>query len=353
MMPPLITVGSRCAASSTAAIRLVVVVLPCVPPIAIDHFSRISSASISARRTTGISRARAVATSGLSGLHRGRHDHDLRAAEIGGVMADGDGNAGLAQAADIGGIGDVAALHRVAEIVQHLGDAGHADAADADEVDGADGKRQGPHAPCLLAHEVLDEIGEPCGGIRRGRCCARRRARVAEHVRRSQQRGEPVAQCVGGEVPLRDHRCAARLGQRARIGRLMIVDRTRQRHQDGRPAGDRQFGDGGGAGARDHQVRRRQASRPRRGRTRRARHRCRPGRRPREPAPGPPAGIAARPQTRDSSASGSDASAVGTTSLNTRAPSEPPSTSRRIVVRGRHVWHARRARRSPGAPGCR
>ena len=37
---------------------------------------------------------------------------------------------------------------------------------------------------------------------------------------------------------------------------------------------------------------------------------------------------------RDSSASGNDASAVGTTSLNTRAPSEPPSTSRRIVVAG-------------------
>ena len=66
MMPPLITVGSSRAASRTAAIRLVVVVLPCVPPTAIDHFSRISSASISARRTTGISRARAAATSGLS-----------------------------------------------------------------------------------------------------------------------------------------------------------------------------------------------------------------------------------------------------------------------------------------------
>ena len=45
---------------------LVVVVLPCVPPTATDHFSRISSASISARRTTGISRDRAATTSGLS-----------------------------------------------------------------------------------------------------------------------------------------------------------------------------------------------------------------------------------------------------------------------------------------------
>ncbi len=67
-MPPLITVGSSPAASRTAATRLVVVVLPCVPPTAMDHFSRISSASISARRTTGMKRARAAATSGLSRL---------------------------------------------------------------------------------------------------------------------------------------------------------------------------------------------------------------------------------------------------------------------------------------------
>jgi len=36
--------------------------------MAIAHFRRISSASISARRTTGISRARAATTSGLSAL---------------------------------------------------------------------------------------------------------------------------------------------------------------------------------------------------------------------------------------------------------------------------------------------
>ncbi len=66
MMPPLITVGSKPAPSSTAATSEVVVVLPCVPPIATAHFSRISSASISARRTTGISLRRAATTSGLS-----------------------------------------------------------------------------------------------------------------------------------------------------------------------------------------------------------------------------------------------------------------------------------------------
>ena len=68
MMPPLITVGSRPPASSMAATSEVVVVLPCVPPTAIDHFSRISSPSISARRTTGTWRVRAASTSGLSFL---------------------------------------------------------------------------------------------------------------------------------------------------------------------------------------------------------------------------------------------------------------------------------------------
>ena len=47
---------------------VVVVVLPCVPPTATVHFRRISSASISARRTTGTERLRASTSSGLSGL---------------------------------------------------------------------------------------------------------------------------------------------------------------------------------------------------------------------------------------------------------------------------------------------
>ena len=68
MMPPLMTVGSIPAASSRAAMSDVVVVLPWVPPTAMDHFRRISSPSISARRTTGIRRLRAATTSRLSGF---------------------------------------------------------------------------------------------------------------------------------------------------------------------------------------------------------------------------------------------------------------------------------------------
>ena len=46
----------------------VVVVLPWVPPTATENCSRISSASISARRTSGSRRSRPAAISGLSGL---------------------------------------------------------------------------------------------------------------------------------------------------------------------------------------------------------------------------------------------------------------------------------------------
>ena len=65
MIPPLMTVGSIPPASSSVAIMLVVVVLPWVPATATVDFSRISSASISARRTTGMRFSSAAATSGL------------------------------------------------------------------------------------------------------------------------------------------------------------------------------------------------------------------------------------------------------------------------------------------------
>ena len=59
-------VGSSPPSASTLATRLVVVVLPCVPAIATPCFRRISSASISARGTTGMRCSRAAITSGLS-----------------------------------------------------------------------------------------------------------------------------------------------------------------------------------------------------------------------------------------------------------------------------------------------
>jgi hypothetical protein len=57
-------------------------------------------------------------------------------------VADGDGDALVAQAANIGALGNIRALHGVAEIAQYLGDAAHADAADPDEVNRSDLARQ-------------------------------------------------------------------------------------------------------------------------------------------------------------------------------------------------------------------
>ncbi len=66
MIPPLTTVGSSPPASRIAATIEVVVVLPCVPPTATENCNRMSSASISARRTSGSRLAAAAAISGLS-----------------------------------------------------------------------------------------------------------------------------------------------------------------------------------------------------------------------------------------------------------------------------------------------
>src|SRR5580698_9094341 len=100
MMPPLITVGSRPAASSRVATSEVVVVLPCVPATATHCLRRISSASISARRTTGMRRARRDELR-IIALDRGRDDDDGRFSQIGGVMADEHLRPVFAQALDV------------------------------------------------------------------------------------------------------------------------------------------------------------------------------------------------------------------------------------------------------------
>ncbi len=103
---------------------------------------RISSASISARRTTGMRCARAAISSGLS---------RLIAVETTSTSAPDTLSAlwptwmvmpfsrrrltlALSEASE--------PLHGVAEIAQHLGDAAHADAADTDKVNGSDFARQ-------------------------------------------------------------------------------------------------------------------------------------------------------------------------------------------------------------------
>ena len=113
-------------------------VLPCVPPMAIAWRKRISSASISARRTIGSSFSRAAFSSGLVFLIAVETTTTSAVAEVFGAVADEALDALVAQPLHIGAVGLVGALHAIAEIVQHLGDAAHADAADADEMHEAD-----------------------------------------------------------------------------------------------------------------------------------------------------------------------------------------------------------------------
>ena len=67
-LPPITKVGSSPPSARMLATSEVVVVLPWVPAMAMPCLRRISSASICARGTTGMLRARAAMTSGLSPL---------------------------------------------------------------------------------------------------------------------------------------------------------------------------------------------------------------------------------------------------------------------------------------------
>ena len=109
--PPITKVGSMPASASTLATRLVVVVLPCVPATAMPCRSRISSASISARGTTGMRLRARRADLRVVGLHRGGHHHRVGALHLRGVVPAEHLRAQLAQA--LGGrvLGQVRAAH--------------------------------------------------------------------------------------------------------------------------------------------------------------------------------------------------------------------------------------------------
>ena len=209
MMPPLMTVGSKPPASSSVATSEVVVVLPCVPAMATHCFSRISSASISARRTTGRRRSRAAISSGIVAADRGGH-HDAPRPRPGSRRRGRlNRDALVAQALDVGAVGRVRALHRVAEIVQHLGDARHADAADADEVDGAEFARQFHRGRLRVAGPARrasqDQVGQALGRIgdaRRSWPLRPPGSSLSGSPRRARDfAGEPLRR----EVSLRDH----------------------------------------------------------------------------------------------------------------------------------------------------
>ena len=186
-------VGSSPPSASTDAIRLVVVVLPCVPATAMPCFRRISSASISARGTTGMPRSRAASTSGLSVADRRRHDDGvgtLRRSRA--RVPDRDVDAERTQPARRRALGEVGARHLVALRRQHFGDAAHAGAADADEVDALDlVLHAGPRAACRPRASSMHASATRSAASRRPTRCAahgHRRARPRASVRRARRR---------------------------------------------------------------------------------------------------------------------------------------------------------------------
>ena len=75
---------------------------------------------------------------GIVALDCGRCDDHRGIADVFGGMADHHLDPALAQSFDDIALGNVAALHGIAQVVHHLGNPGHADPADADEMDRAD-----------------------------------------------------------------------------------------------------------------------------------------------------------------------------------------------------------------------
>ncbi len=152
------------------------------------------------------------------------------------------GDALVAQPLDVGAVGRVGALHRVAEIVQHLGDAGHADAADADEVDGAEFARAVSCGRLLVGLDrpgdaAVTSVGQALGahrGCRRclAACAARRQAC---RDRRAAPRSSAASRS-GVKSSLGDHGRRADGFQRRGVGRLVAVERCGSGTRiDGRP----------------------------------------------------------------------------------------------------------------------
>ena len=187
-------------------------------------------------------------------------------------MADRDRDAALAQALDDIAVGDVRALHLVAEDVHHLGDAGHADAADADEMDGADvgatpscrARLAGPSGWSSgagrsrtdrsgAAADPLDQVGERARRV--GLPSARARAAALTSASGS---SASFCICLASSTGVN---CPARSSGRRPPGPCRGHWRSGDRRsptagdQDGRASGRGQLGDGRGAGAADHQMR--------------------------------------------------------------------------------------------------
>jgi hypothetical protein len=227
---------------------------------------RISSASISARRTIGSSFSRAAFSSGLDLLDRRRDDDDFGIAEIFGLVADEAPRCPCRAAAAHWRCRPGRTLHLVAEIVQHFGNAAHADAADADEMHKADGLRHLHARVPFLKSETVELFGDAIASVRSAsnRAASGLPADFAAAAIAASRSGSSSARQDRWRCARAKARPADALRRRRRrkgrgIGRLVVVERMRVGHQNGRAADDGDLRHGRGAGTRDHQMRRRDA----------------------------------------------------------------------------------------------
>ena len=202
------TSGSRPPSASTDAMRLVVVVLPCVPAMAMPCFSRISSASISARGTTG---RRARAPRRLRDCRRRPRSRRRPRRRLATFAASWP----IATVAPSCARRRVAALsarseprHLIALRDEHLGDAAHAGAADADEMHALDLVLHA-RAPSCDAH-----VGDALGCV--AACPAHARPAPSRAARRAVERLQALARRSAVSSPCGIHRTRRRASTRNR-----------------------------------------------------------------------------------------------------------------------------------------
>ena len=228
--------------------RLVVVVLPCVPATAMPCFRRISSASISARGTTGMPRSRAATTSGLSAATAVDTTTASAPATFAAAWPIAIATPSRARRARDRALGEVGAGHLVALRREHLGDAAHAGAADADEVDALD----------LVLHRARPERDADVGDARRRRRRAPSARAAARHREQRVARSSAAASSAsrsGGELGLRHPSIAAPASTRNCALALCSSAIAPGSGTMIAPTPDgRELGDGDRAAAADHEV---------------------------------------------------------------------------------------------------
>ncbi len=187
ILPPTTTVGSTPAARSTVATSEVVVVLPCDPAMATPYFTRISSASISARAMTGMPRALGLDDLGI-GLGDGAREHDdVCPVHVFGTVPDVERarpapTRRRVMSFSLRSEPDTSNSMRA----QDLGEPAHADAADADEMDVTNATSKHGAPPTRRPHDRRPNDDVECWrargdrpprlGPHRHRRAARRRA---------------------------------------------------------------------------------------------------------------------------------------------------------------------------------